>query len=75
MASTFSDIDRILRDIEILSHEDRIRLIGRIVETVVPVRSQTGSQLKYGEFNGSGMSNEEDFKIAEWHLADDAFDG
>ena len=73
MASTFSDIDRILQDIEVLSHEDRIRLIGRIVEIVIPVRSQAGPQLKYGEFNGSGMSAEEDFKIAEWHLTDDAF--
>ena len=31
-----SDIEQVIREIEVLSPEERLRLIGRIVETMLP---------------------------------------
>jgi len=65
------DIERIVRDIEVLSPEDRIRLIGRIVHTILPLPSKSPHRpLIYGEFHGPRLSCEEDFREAEWYPQD-----
>ena len=70
------DIEQIVQEITVLPPEDRIRLIGRIVETVVPSGSTgPGRTLIYGEFRGPRLSCEEDFREAEWHPRGNGFDG
>ena len=70
------DIDQIIQDIEGLSTEDRIRLIGRIVHTLLPLSPATSHRpLIYGEFHGPRLSCEEDFREAEWHPQDGDNDG
>jgi hypothetical protein len=59
--------DRITAQIELLSVEERLRLIQQLAEgieaTLHPVR---GRRLQYGKYHGPHMSSEEDFLLAEW---------
>lgn len=67
MLSTKPDLEELLARAEKLSHEDRIRLIQRVAETLVsrgPFVERR--RLIYGEFRGKNMSSEEDFTPAEW---------
>lgn len=71
MAIETPDIDQIIRGIEGLSTEDRIRLIGRIIHTLLPFSSTPSHRpLIYGEFHGPRLSCEEDFREAEWYPQD-----
>lgn len=36
-------------------------------ETIEPLIKASGQMLQYGQYAGSRMTNEEDFKMAEWH--------
>jgi hypothetical protein len=76
MSSETKAVERIVQEIQVLSPEDRIRLIGHIVDTILPLPS-TGHRrpLIYGEFHGPRLSCEEDFREAEWHLEDKGPDG
>lgn len=69
-------IERIVQEIKTLSPEDRIRLIGHIVETILPPSSARPNRpLVYGEFHGPRLSCEEDFKEAEWRPGDEDTNG
>ena len=76
MATEASDIERIVREIRMLSQENRIRLIGHIVDTVLsPSSAATKRQIIHGEFYGPHLSSEEDFQVAEWHPKAEDLDG
>ena len=59
--------EHISAQIELLSVEERLRLIQQLAEGIEaalhPVR---GRRLQYGKYQGPHMSTEEDFLLAEW---------
>jgi hypothetical protein len=76
MAIETPNLEQIIRDIEGLSTEDRVRLIGRIVHTLLPLSPTNPHRpLIYGEFHGPRLSCEEDFREAEWYPQDGDNDG
>lgn len=76
MSSETKAVERIVQEIQVLSPEDRIRLIGHIVDTILPLPA-TGPErpLIYGEFHGPHLSCEDSFREAEWVLKDEGPDG
>lgn len=60
-------LEQVAVEAERLSVEDRLRLIQRLAETLIPAPSRAHPRrLVFGEFGGRSMSTEEDFEIAEW---------
>jgi hypothetical protein len=60
-------VERIVNEIRDLPPRERLRLIRAVVDTlVVPARPDKSHPLVFGEFHGSKVSTEDDFKIAEW---------
>lgn len=60
-------LERIITQVRQLSPEDRLRLIHRVAETLIPIEKATPPRfLVYGQFRGRRMSTEDDFLIAEW---------
>jgi len=71
-----TSIERIVAEIRDLPPQERLKLIKTVVDTlIVPARPAESRPLVYGEFRGSRMSNEDDFKIAEWHPHDREMNG
>ena len=71
-------LDRIFSEAKHLSTEYRLRLVQRIIQTLVPSDPiQTPQPLHFGEFGGddTSMSTLEDFAIAEWRPTDEELDG
>lgn len=69
-------LEHIITQAQQLSPEDRLRLIQRVAESVIPAVQTTSPQrLEYGKYKGGRMSTEEDFLIAEWHPTDEELDG
>ena len=71
-------LDRIFGEVRHLSAEYRLRLVQRILQTLVSSPSLQESQpLRFGEFSGdeASMSTLEDFAIAEWRPTDEELDG
>ena len=67
MSTTAPDLERLVHEIQVLSPEERIRLVGRIVDSLLPGATPRSRRfLKYGEFFSPHLSGEEDFRIAEW---------
>lgn len=60
--------EQISAQVELLSVEERLRLIQQLAEGIEaalhPVR---GRRLQYGKYRGPNMSSEENFLMAEWH--------
>jgi hypothetical protein len=68
MTTDTPTIEQIVAQTQRLSPDDRVRLIQRVAETLIPtIQRSVHRQLIYGEFRGENMSTEEDFLIAEWH--------
>jgi hypothetical protein len=60
-------LDKIVAEATRLSAEDRVRLIQRVAETLLPIPEPSrGRLLKYGEFGSGRLSTDEDFRLAEW---------
>jgi hypothetical protein len=62
-------LENILTQVEELSPEYRLRLVQRIIQTLISPTSPLQPQpLRFGEFSGdeAAMSILEDFAIAEW---------
>ena len=70
MATTPAEPERLLQEIQVLSTEDRLRLIGRVLDSVLAPadRKEVHRPLQYGEFTGPNMSSEEDFQITEYRM-------
>jgi hypothetical protein len=61
-----------------LSPEYRLRLVQRIIQTLIsPTLPQQPRLLRFGEFQGdeAAMSTLEDFAVAEWRPTDEELDG
>lgn len=61
-------IERLVSEARQLDTQDRVLLIHRLLETLT-IPSQPSSDagfLRFGEFSGERMSNEDDFAMAEW---------
>ena len=51
-------------------------LVTRLLErALTPPPGRPSRPLLYGEFHGPRLSGEEDFRLAEWHLQDQDFNG
>lgn len=78
MIADSQTLDRIFGEVKHLSPEYRLRLVQRIVQTLVsPSPRQEQQPLQFGEFGGdeASMSTLEDFTLAEWHPTDEELDG
>jgi hypothetical protein len=76
MTGDTQTIEQIVAQTQRLSPDDRVRLIQRVAETLIPTLQKSGHrQLIYGEFRGENMSTEQDFLLAEWHPSDEELDG
>lgn len=78
MVADTQTLDRIFGEAKTLSPEYRLRLVQRIVQTLVSPSSHPDPQpLRFGEFRGdeASMSTWEDYAIAEWHPTDEDLDG
>lgn len=76
MSTNSRIMEQILAQVEKLSPEERLRLIQRVAETLVPPEKPKQPQrLVYGQFKGERMSTEEDFLIAEWRPTEKDLDG
>jgi hypothetical protein len=68
-------IEQIVAQTQRLSPDDRVRLIQRVLETLIPTIPVPQQRLQYGKYKGGRMSTEEDFLIAEWHPTDEEAGG
>ncbi len=71
-------IEKIYSQAQDLSPEDRLRLIERIIRSLISSPTALKSQsLQFGEFAGeeAAMSSLEDFTIAEWQPGDEELNG
>jgi hypothetical protein len=78
MLATSVAIEKIVNQAKQLSPQERVHLIQRLAETMLPATESTErstSLWRYGAFSGERMSTEEDFIIAEWHPTDEELDG
>jgi hypothetical protein len=78
MTADTQTLDRIFSEARHLAPEYRLRLVQRIIQTLVsPSPLQEPQPLRFGEFGGveAAMSTLEDFTIAEWRPTDGELDG
>ena len=76
MTTDTPTLEQIAAQAQQLSPDDRLRLIQRVAETLIPaVQIRPPQRLEYGKYKGERMSTEEDFLIAEWHPTDEELDG
>lgn len=78
MIADTQTLDRIFSEARHLTPEYRLRLVQRIIQTLVPPSPLSEPQpLRFGEFGGdeAAMSTWEDFAIAEWWPTDEELDG
>ena len=65
--STNVTLEQVVAEAKQLPPEDRLRLIQRLAETLLPAQSPSQHlPLQYGEFAGANLSDDADFEIAEW---------
>lgn len=78
MAADTQILDRIFSEARHLPPEYRLRLVQRIIQTLVSSSPlQEPQPLRFGEFGGdeAATSTLEDFTIAEWRPTDEELDG
>lgn len=78
MVADTRTLDRIFGEAKNLTPEYRLRLVQRIVQTLVsPSFLPEPQPLRFGEFGGdeASMSTWEDYAIAEWQPSDEELDG
>lgn len=78
MVADTQTLDRIFSEARHLTPEYRLRLVQRIIQTLVSSSPlQEPQPLRFGEFGGdeTAMSTLEDFTIAEWQPKDEELDG
>lgn len=78
MVADTQTLDRLFSEARHLAPEYRLRLVQRIIQTLLsPSPLQEPQPLRFGEFGGdeSAMSTLEDFTLAEWRPSDEELDG
>ncbi len=71
-------LENILTQVKQLSPQYRLRLVQRIIQTLIsPTPPPQPQPLRFGEFSGdeASMSTLEDFALAEWRPTDEELDG
>jgi len=76
MTTDTPTLEQIIVQAQQLSPDDRLRLIQRLAETLLPIaQARPPQRLQYGKYKGGRMSTEEDFLIAEWHPTEEEMNG
>lgn len=76
MVADAQTLEEIVTMAEQLSPEYRLRLIERIVQTLIqPPPIQESKPLQFGKYKTGKMSTLEDFAIAEWRPSDRELNG
>ena len=76
MSTDTQALEYIITQVQQLSPDDRLRLIQRVAETLLPdAQIRPPQRLEYGKYKGERMSTEEDFLLAEWHPTEEELDG
>jgi hypothetical protein len=78
MVADTQTLDRIFSEARQLAPEYRLRLVQRVIQTLISSSPlQEPQPLSFGEFGGdeAAMSTLEDFTIAEWRPTDEELDG
>ncbi|MEW5987025.1 MAG: hypothetical protein AB1791_10365 [Chloroflexota bacterium] len=76
MVTNVQTMEQIVVKAQQLSLEEQLRLIQRLIETLLPAVQPKQPRLwRYGLFRGENMSSEEDFVMAEWHPTDEELNG
>lgn len=76
MSGENQTLEKIILQVQQLSPEDRLRLIQRITDTLIPSFSvQQPTPLQFGKYGSHRMSTLEDFLIAEWRPTDKEWNG
>ncbi|HSN77753.1 MAG TPA: hypothetical protein VL334_21980 [Anaerolineae bacterium] len=69
-------VDQVTKQVEQLSPGDRLRLIQRVVATLIPDQTPDHPQpLMYGSFRSEHMSTDEDFILVEWRPTEQELNG
>lgn len=68
-------LDDILKQVNQLSPDSRLRLIQRVTATLIPYPVQDSKPLQFGKYKDNRMSSLEDFAIAEWHPTENELNG
>lgn len=70
-------LENILIQVKQLSPEYRLRLVQRIIQTLISPTLPPPQPIRFGEFSGdeASMSTLEDFAIAEWRPTGEELDG
>lgn len=77
MVADTQTLDRLFSEAKHLPPEYRLRLVQRIIQTLVPPSPVRESRpLRFGEFGGdeASMSTLEDFTVVEWQPTDEELD-
>jgi hypothetical protein len=76
MATDRASFDDLLAQVQKLPLDDRLLLIKMVADTL---RSQQPSRkhqpLVYGQFHGARLSEDDDFRIAEWRPSESDLNG
>jgi hypothetical protein len=78
MVADTQTLNRLFSEARHLTPEYRLRLVQRIIQTLISSSPlQEPQPLRFGEFGGdeAAMSTLEDFTITEWRPTDEALDG
>jgi hypothetical protein len=75
MIAEIEPVEQIVLQVKQLSPVQRLRLIQRITETLLPALASSSTPLQFGKYQSERMSTLEDFAIAEWHPTDEELDG
>lgn len=76
MTTEAVSLDDLLAQAQKLSPDERLRLIKMVADTLISQQaSGEHQQLIYGQFHGTRMSEEDDFRIAEWHPSESDLNG
>lgn len=76
MLAEIQKLEKIVGLVKQLSPEYRLRLIERIIQTIIqPSPVQKSKPLQFGKYGTGKMSTLEDFALAEWRPTDRELDG
>ncbi|MBX3059712.1 MAG: hypothetical protein KF770_24950 [Anaerolineae bacterium] len=78
MIADSQTLDRLFGEARHLAPEYRLRLVQRIIQTLVTsMPAQEPQPLRFGEFGGdeATMSTWEDFTLAQWQPSNEELDG
>lgn len=73
MLAASEAVEQIVQLAKQLSPRERVRVVQRITETLMPLLAEKSQPLQFGKYKDKRMSTIEDFAVAEWHPTDEDF--